>query len=87
MSQNWTWNDYDIVRKNYPLIGDATVDLLEDRTVSALQTKAQRLGVSFKQPLSENECELLSKYGSTLNTALIFLMPNRSVVEIEEALK
>lgn len=86
MTPNWTWADYDIVRKNYPSKGEATVELLQERTSSALLNKAQRLGVSHNEALLEEEKELIKVYGAALGTALVFLMPKRTVFEVKEAL-
>ena len=86
MTPNWTWADYDTVRKNYPSKGEATLELLTDRTPSALLNKAQRLGVSHSTTLLEEEKELLNMYGKALGTAMVFLMPKRTVFEVKEAL-
>lgn len=87
MTPNWTWADYDVVRKNYPSKGEATAELLEDRTASALLNKAQRLGVSHNTTLLEEEKELLAQYGNVLGTAMVFLLPKRTVFEVKEALE
>ena len=86
MTPNWTWADYDVGRKNYPTKGEDTAELLQDRTASALLNKAQRLGVSHNTTLLEEEKELLKQYGSTLGTAMIFLLPKRTVFEVKDAL-
>ena len=86
MTPNWTWADYDIVRKNFPSKGECTADLLQDRTLSALLNKASRLGVKYCPNLLEEEKELINLYGDVLGSAVVFLMPKRTVFEVKEAL-
>ena len=87
MSQLWSWTEYDIVRKGYPSAGEELVNDLDSRSVRQLQEKAHKLLVEYNVPFTEKELSLARKYGQSLKGALIFLVPNRAPVEVEELLR
>lgn len=86
MSTHWTWNEYDIVRKEYPERGVEIADKLPSRSATNIESRAERLCTRIKTPFTDFEKELAKKYGPSLQEALIFLLPKRSPVEIKELL-
>ena len=86
MAVYWTWDEYTIVREEYPERGVAIIDKLPSRSATNIESRAERLGTRLKTPFTDYEKELAKKYGPTLQEALIFLLPKRSPVEIKELL-
>lgn len=87
MSKNWTWNDYDIIYNKYPEFGKDVKYFIKDRSPSALQSKAEKLGVSYNVPFTNSELALVAKYKNDLGDALIFLLPDRTVNELREVMR
>lgn len=87
MSQNWTWSDYDILRKGYPKHREEVYAKLKDRSAETIDAKAARLNVDHDNNLREEENKLLKEYGDVLGAAVVFLVPDRTVYEVKDALQ
>ncbi|MCM1234395.1 MAG: hypothetical protein NC489_30205 [Ruminococcus flavefaciens] len=87
MTRNWSWNDYDVIRNNYPIEGVKVTERFPGSTFETVRSRALKIGAGAPLPFTDREIELAKKYGSTLGSALIFLMPERTPVEIAELLK
>jgi hypothetical protein len=87
MSQNWTWEDYDTLRKEYPRLGNDIVNVIPNRSLATIKNKAEKLHTYNYPIVSAEERKLVDTYGNALGTAMIFLLPSRTVYEIEEMLK
>lgn len=87
MADAWTWQEYDTIRTRYPKEGADIVKDLNNRSVVAVKNRALKMYTSECLPFNEEELKYAKKFGSTLGTALIFLFPDRSPVEIEDLLK
>ena len=87
MSQNWTWSDYDVIRKEYAKDKSNVYSKLKDRSPEAIDDRAVRINVKHDSSLREEETKLLEEYGDVLGSAIVFLMPDRTVYEVKEALQ
>lgn len=83
-STNWTLNELCTVYTDYPKQGPLDVASKLGRTVSGVVEKAQCLGVEYNKKFTEEEIKLAQNYGATLGSALLFLLPKRSIPEIGE---
>ncbi len=87
MEKSWTWNDYDMLRKLYPEYGIDTNSHIGKGGAKNIISRANKLGVTFDVPFTDEEVKLAKDYGSALNKALMFFMPNRTPYEVEALLK
>lgn len=87
MNANWTWDEYDTLRSCYPNMGVDITSKIEGRSIVNIESRAEKLNTHIKQPFTEEELYLAKYYGKTLGDAVIFMMPQRSPVEIKELLE
>lgn len=87
MNNNWTWEDYATLRNCYPSMGADITTVIEGRSLVNIEARAEKLNTHIKKPFTDNEKHLAKYYKSTLGTALIFLLPDRSPSEIKELLE
>lgn len=85
-AQKWTWQEYDLIRKKFPDIGTELLSELPGRSIDTLLQKAGRLEVNTDCPFTDEEKALADKYGMTLGTALVFVMPSRTPYEVARLL-
>lgn len=81
----WTYEMHQRVLNEYPFKGTALAKEL-GVTKSALIDRAARLGVRYNEAFTPEEEQALLRHGRKLKEATIFLMPNRSVSEVHNAL-
>lgn len=84
---NWSLQEYSVVYNEYPFTGPVPIADKLNRTVNSVVGKAIKLGVEMPKPFTSEEKVIASTYGKSLGTALIFLLPNRTVIEVSELLK
>lgn len=87
MMRNWTWEDYAVIRNNYPVEGMKIAKRFPGSTMDTIRSRAIRVNTGAPVPFTQEEIELAKRFGSTLGSALIFLMPERAPVEIQQLLK
>lgn len=83
-NQSWTIQDYDYLYKHYCSDGPKACANHLGVPVGLVKIKAKQLGIFFKRKATKEEIHLCKCYSTALGSALIFLMPDRSVSEIEE---
>lgn len=83
----WTYEDYNYMYQNYNKLGVDVVSQELNRSVVTVNAKAIKLGLKSAGPFTEEEKKLARSYGKNLGTALMFLLPHRTSVEIEELLE
>ena len=86
LSQFWTWDDYDTIRKEYPYKGKAITEDLPERSLTVIENKAERLNTYIHTTFTEQELKVAKSFGKSLKGCLLFLLPNRTPREIEELL-
>lgn len=84
---NWSLQEYTVVYNEYPFSGPVPIADKLNRTVNSVVGKAIKLGVEMPKEFTPEEKHLAEVYGKQLGSALIFLLPNRTVVEVGELLK
>ena len=82
----WTWAEYDTIRKHYPKEGKKVVRMLNNRSVSALESRAIKINTFEHVEFTEEEVKLAKKYGKCMGKALMFMLPDRTPYEIEDLL-
>ena len=87
MAQYWSWNDYDIIRKEYPYKGKAIVEDLPERSIANIENKAERLNTYKHNPFTPEEIKIAKAYGKSLHECIIFILPHRTPREIGELLE
>lgn len=85
--QNWSWNDYDTVRRQYPYKGKRLVGDLPGRSAINIESKAERLHTYIHSPFTPEELKIAKSFGKSLKECIIFILPDRSISEIEELLE
>lgn len=86
MNANWTWDEYDTLRNKYPKMGPDIVQEIQGRSITNITARAEKLNTHIMRPFTEEELSLARQYHKHLGTALQFLLPDRSPIEIEELL-
>ncbi len=86
MERSWTWKDYDLIRTRYPLEGISIAKEFPGSAKDTVRSRAVRIDAGPPHQFTEAEMDLVQRYGSTLGTALIFLIPDRTPAEIEQFL-
>lgn len=86
MARNWTWKDYDIIRNRYPIEGIKIATEFPGSALDTIRSRAVRIDAGPPHQFTAEEKELVQRYGSTLGTAMIFLIPERTPVEIQQFL-
>ena len=84
--QNWSWNDYDIVRRQYPYKGKRLTEDLPGRSTINIESKADCLRTYIHSSFTPEEIKIAKSFGKSLHECIIFLLPDRSISEIEELL-
>ena len=84
---NWSLQEYAVVYNEYPVVGPVPIADKLDRTVNSVVGKAIKLGVDMPKEFTQEEINLAKTYGKQLGSALIFLLPHRTTVEVGELLK
>lgn len=87
MGRIWSWDDYDVLRSKYPIEGIAVADRFPGSSADTIRTRALMIGANAAIDFTAEEKEIAKRFGSTLGTALIFLMPERTPVEVEKLLQ
>ena len=80
----YTYEEYDYIYKHYNTDGAEAISQCLERSVPSIENKANKLGLSPKGVFTTNELQLAQKYGSTLGDAMVFILPDRTVPEIQE---
>lgn len=83
----WTWNDYDTLRKQYPVMGIGITKLFPNVSIENIQKRTERLNTFVHTPFTDEEKQLAKEYGPTLGSALMFVIPNRTPDELAELLQ
>ena len=86
-NSNWSYSEYDVLYKEYPINGPVAVSDKIGRTVTSTVGRASKMGLNVPTPFTPQELQLARVYRAQLGDALIFLMPNRTTVEIEALLR
>lgn len=84
---NWSLKDYETVYKEYPVVGPVPVADKLNRTVNSVVSRAVKLGVDVPRDFTDEEKAIAKQYSKQLGKALIFLLPGRTVYEIETLLQ
>lgn len=87
MARNWTWSDYDYIRKEYPLIGRDVKEHFPDTEMETIRTRARRINTSPPHEFTQEEKQLAIGYRNSLGMAMMFLLPDRAPVEIERLIR
>lgn len=82
----WTWEDYDTLRNKYPDMGRDIQQLFPDVSMENILKRVERLNTHLHTPYTDEEKRIAKEYGPALGTALIFLIPGRTLGEITELL-
>ena len=82
-SKPWTYEELDVLYNNYAKI--PVTDLADKlgRTVQSIESKAIKMHLHKATPFTNTERHYAKTCGKELGTALMFLMPDRSVSEVE----
>lgn len=83
----WTWQEYDTIRKRYPKEGADVINLLHNRSASALASRAMKINTYEHVEFTDEELWLAKKYGKSMGKALMFIFPDRTPYEIEDLLR
>lgn len=86
-TSQWTMQEYDFLYKNYNTKGADFVAEHLDRSVSSVNSKAEKMGLNGPCDFKKYELDLASSYGKTLGTALTFLLPKRTSGEVLELIE
>ena len=82
-ANSWTWADYDYLYNHYALEDSVDTAKNLNRAVLNIESKANKLGLTKYQPPTDEELKSSSYFGKVLGSAMIFLLPNRSLPELE----
>lgn len=82
----WDYKNIDYLYNNYSLGDDASICKELDVTKTAISAEVEKLHLRRCGRFTEEELNTAERYGSSLGTALIFLMPQRSVPEVRQLL-
>ena len=82
----YTFDDYDYIYKHFNQDGPVSVAQHLGRSVASVTNRSTKLNLLSQGAPTAEELKYCRNYGKTLGTALMFLMPNRTTVEIEEML-
>lgn len=86
-SQPWTIQDYDYIYKHYNTDGPKACAEALGKLPNLVNIKAQNLDIRYRTEFTTDELKMCRQYSSIMGTALIFLMPNRTVEDIKEMIK
>ena len=87
MDNTWSWEEYEQLRTKYSTMGIAVHPDIENKEPQQILNKAIRMNTAYRLPFTDEEITMAKRYGSTLKGAMMFLLPHRSPVEIEELLR
>lgn len=80
----YSYSEYDYIYKNYNNKGAVGVSEDLKRSAASVEARAQKLGLIPHGEFTKEELGYAEEYGKVLGTALLFLMPYRTIPEIEE---
>lgn len=80
----YTYDEYAYIYNHYNTEGAAAISEALERSVPSIENKASKLGLVPHGVFTTNELALAQKYGADLGEAMIFLMPERTIPEIQE---
>lgn len=82
-SKPWTYADLDMLYKEYAYSDTEELAKKMNRTVQSVESKALHLNLYKSVSFTNTEKKTAEMFGKELGTALIFLMPDRTVTEVE----
>lgn len=84
---DWTWDDYDKLYKNYGVIPTEELAKQLGRTPISTCLHAEKLLLFSSEGATLEEYRFLKQYGKHLKQAAVFFIPDRSVNALEEMIK
>lgn len=83
----WSFREIDYVYKHYNVDGAESVSKVLGRSVTSVISKAEKLNLKRKGEFQKYELDYASTYGRPLGGAMIFLIPDRTSLEVKELIK
>lgn len=78
----WTFPEFKVLMEVYPIDPKRAISLLPERTPTSIRSKAMQLGILACAPITPEELSIFERYGKSLGTAILVLLPNRTLSEV-----